>query len=67
MLKILTSHHVLEMTTIIRQIYLDAVLHVVDTASKCHAVSLTDFVSNVLFQCVSCARLATEQSSREKK
>jgi len=67
MLKILTSHHVLEMTTIIRQIYLDAVLHVVDTASKCHAVSLTGFISNVLFQCVSSVRFVTEQSSREKK
>jgi hypothetical protein len=30
MLKKLTLHHALEVTTILRQVYLDAALHVVD-------------------------------------
>jgi hypothetical protein len=71
MLKKLTSHHVLEVITILRQVYLDAALCFVDNASECHAANLPDFISSVLFQCVSSVRFVTEQSflkkTREKK
>ena len=55
-----------EATTILRQVYPVAALHVVDTAFQCHAVNLPDFISKVLFQCVSCARFVTEQSFLKK-
>jgi hypothetical protein len=55
-----------ELTIILHQLHLDAALHVVDISSQCHAANLPDFISNILFQRVSCARFVTEQSFLKK-
>ena len=54
-LKKFASCYVLEVTTILNQTHLDAVLHVVCSASQYHAVRLLDFICNVLSQCTNCA------------
>jgi hypothetical protein len=46
--------HVLDVTVVLRQTNLDAELHLIGFASKCHAVVLPDFICTVLFQCVNC-------------
>lgn len=66
LLKKLKLHHVLEATIILRQVYLVAAFHVVDTTSQCHAANLPDFIHKVLFQCVSGARFVREQSFLKK-
>ena len=49
MLNQLTSHHFLEVTTVLRQEHVDEALHVVGSASQYRAVNLPDLIRNVLF------------------
>jgi hypothetical protein len=49
-----TSHHVLEVTSVLHQAQLGVVLHVISGASEYPAVSLPDTICSVCFQYVSC-------------
>jgi len=55
-----TSHNVMEVTN--NQAHVDAALLVVSSVSQCHVVSLSDFIYNVLSQCVNCVSFVAEQS-----
>jgi hypothetical protein len=57
MLKKLTSHYVLEVTTILRHAYMDAASQFVGNESQYHAVNLPDFICNVHVQCINFAWL----------
>jgi hypothetical protein len=50
MLKKLTSHYLLEMTTIFHHTYMDAALQFAGKGSQYCAVSLNDFICNFHFQ-----------------
>lgn len=62
MLKKLTSHYLLEMTTILHHTYVDAVLQFAGNVSQYCAVNLNYFICNVHFQCINFAWFVTEQS-----
>lgn len=54
MLNKLTFHHVFEVTTVLHQAHPAVALHVVISAPHYGAVSLPDFVCNILVHCITC-------------
>jgi hypothetical protein len=58
----LTFHHVFEVITILLQAHPVVALHVVSSVPQDGAVSLPDFICNILFHHVTCVWFVKEQS-----